>query len=106
MSEQLPPNIDDYLENNSDNISVNPNTNEELIYKVIASTGLEKEVVKIIIKTFFQELRNQILKGNTIVVKNFGKFLICSPRTGTKKKVFIKFKPFKNLLRKLNDRIK
>lgn len=105
MSEQeLPPNIEEYLENIDDNVPVEIRENEELVAKVIANTGLTPESAKIIVQSFFQEIRNQILKGNTVIVKSFGKLSISSPQSGTKKKVFISFKPFKNLIRKLNDR--
>ena len=99
--EQLPPDINEYLEITDDNMPVDIRGNEELIYKVVASTGLDFESAKIIVQSFFQEIRNQTLKGHEVMIKSFGKLSISGPKNGTKKKVFVKFKPFKNLLRKL-----
>jgi len=101
---ELPPDIEEYLERIDDNVPVEIRGNEELVAKVVANTGLNYESAKIIVQSYFQEIRNQVLKGNTVIVKSFGKFSISSPKTGTKKKVFISFKPFKNLIRKFNDK--
>lgn len=100
--DELPPNIDEYLEQIDDNISIDSKGLEELCYKIRASTGLEIDIVKIIVRSFFQEIRNEILKGNSIIIQSFGKIAVSSPKTGNKKKVFIKFTPLKNLLGKLN----
>lgn len=105
MSEtELPPDIEEYLEHIDDNVPVEIRGNEELVAKVVANTGLDPESAKIIVQSFFQEIRNQTLKGNIVIMKSIGKLSISSPRSGTKKKVFISFKPFKNLIRKLNGR--
>jgi len=65
----LLPGITEYLESVDDNISVTSAGLEELVAKVQASTGLNEESSAIIVKLFFQEIRNQILKSNTIMLK-------------------------------------
>ncbi len=100
---KLPPNIDDYLESVDDNIEIDIKENKELIAKVVANTGISYEFARIIVKAFFQEIRNQMLQGSNIIIKSFGKFLICSPLNGSKKNIFVQFKPFKNYIRKLNE---
>lgn len=99
--DELPPDIDEYLEQIDDNIPVDSKGLEELILKIRAQTGLEIDSVKIIVQQFFQEIRNQTLKGNSVVIKSFGKLYISSPKNGNKKKVFVKFTPFSNLLGKI-----
>lgn len=99
--DELPPNINEYLEQINDNIPIDSKGLDELYYKIRASTGLEMDAIKIIVQSFFQEIRNQLLKGNTIFIKSFGKMMISSPKNGTKKSVFIKFKPSNNFLSKL-----
>lgn len=103
IEKKLPPNIESYLQNNNYNAPINVSNNQELIYKVIASTGLNYESAKIIIEYIFEEIRNQIFNNKIVIIKKLGKFLISSPINGTKKKIFIKFKPYKELMRKLNE---
>jgi nucleoid DNA-binding protein len=99
--DELPPDIDEYLEQIDDNIPVDCKGLEELILKIKAQTGLEVDSIKIIVQQLFQEIRNQTLKGNSVIMQSFGKLSISSPETGNKKKVFVKFTPFSNLLRKI-----
>jgi nucleoid DNA-binding protein len=99
----LLPGITEYLESVDDNIPVTSAGLEELVAKVRASTGLNEESSAIIIKLFFQEIRNQILKSNTVMLKGLGKFFMSSPKiNNNKKKIFPKFKPFKELIAIVN----
>jgi len=95
---ELLPDIEEYLESVDENAPVSPKGLDELIYKVRASTGLSKDTCSILITLFFQEIRNQMLRGNIISLKGFGKFLIAK----RSKKIFPKFKPSKWLKNKLN----
>ena len=104
MSEEFLPDIDEYLESINDNHPIKVNNLDHLLLKIKSYTGLEKDIVEIIVRTFFQEMRNQALKGNMINIARFGKFFVSSPKRGNKKKIFIKFKPLKHLVDKLNDR--
>ena len=99
----LLPNIDEHLERVSDNVPVELGNLDELLFKIRATTGLDIESIKIITRAFFQEIRNQILRGHVIRIKAIGKMFVAGPKTGNKRKIFIKFKPSKQLLGRLND---
>jgi len=97
---ELLPDIDEYLESIHENAPVDATGLTELIYKVRASTGLSKDICTILISLFFQEIRNQLLRGNSVYLKRFGKFQMNKDPT----KVFPKFKTSKWLRHKLNGR--
>jgi len=99
----LLPDIDDHLERVDDNLPVELKNLDELLFTVRASTGLPIDSVKIIVRAFFQEIRNQVLKGNIIKLKALGRMFVAGPKTGNKRKIFIKFKPSKTLSENLND---
>ena len=99
----LPLTIEDHLENINDNIPINTNQLDELVYKIKANTGLEIDIVRIIVQNYFQEIRNQCLRGKSIMIDSFGKFYISSFKTTkAKKNVKIIFKPS----RILKERVK
>lgn len=93
------PDIEEYLETVNENAPVSPKGLDELLYKIRASTGLSKDTCSILITLFFQEIRNQILRGNSVSIKRLGKFLISK----NKRKIFPKFKLSKWLKSKLNE---
>lgn len=97
------PDINEYLEQIDDNLPIELRNLDELLFKIRASTGLDIDSIKIIVRTFFQEIRTQVLKGNIIQIKSLGKMFVGCPKTGNKIKIFIKFKPSKRLIRKIND---
>lgn len=98
------PGIDNYLESIDDNISVTTKDLDELILKIRSTTDVTNETAKIIVKLFFQEIRNLVLRKNIVVIRNFGKFLISSPLlTNNKRKIFPIFKPSKKLIKLLNE---
>lgn len=97
------PDIFQYLEQADNGKSVSPRGLEELIYKVHASTGIRVEASSAIVKLFFQEIRNAILRGDSVLLGGFGKFSLSSPKISkNKKKIFPKFKPYKKLIKKMN----
>jgi len=98
------PGIDQYLEQVIDNKSITTKDLDYLIYKICGVTGLKYETSKIIVRTCFQEMRNAVLRGDVITITDFGKLFLSSPKTtNSKKRIFVKFKPYKSLLRKIND---
>ena len=102
--DNLLPGIDKYFETVINTVSISSFGLDELIAKVRCSTGLSFEASNIIIRLFFETLRNEMLKGNIITIANFGKFLIASPKNHSSiKRVFATFKPFKKLVLLLND---
>ena len=100
---QLLPGITEYLESLDDNSPVTVTDLDELVAKIQASTGLNEDSSAIILRLFFQEIRSQVLKGNTVALKGLGRFFISSPKVNSnKKKIYPTFKPFKELVASLN----
>jgi nucleoid DNA-binding protein len=101
----LLPGITDYLESTDDAYPpVTASGLDDLIAKVKVSTGISEEAAAIIIKLFFQEIRNKTAKGHIVVLKRLGKFFVSSPKvSNNKKKVYPTFKPFRKLIAKLNQ---
>lgn len=103
---ELLPDISKYLEQVENTKSVNINGLDEIAYRMRASTGLSKEACMIVLKLFFQEIRNSILRGDVVALYRFGKFFLSTPKTSkNKKRIFPKFKPYQALLSKLNNKI-
>jgi nucleoid DNA-binding protein len=94
--------IYDYLETLENSKSVNTKGLEDLVHKVYASTNLNKDACAILVKTFFSELRNAMLRGDSIAFHEVGKFVISSPSTDGKKMVIPRFYPSKKLVEKIN----
>jgi len=96
--------IFEYLESANNSRSVNLKGLDELVYKVHASTDLSKEASAIVVKLFFQEIRNIMLRGECVVLRDVGKFYISSPKcSGNKKQIFPKFKPYQKLITRINN---
>lgn len=99
------PDIHDYLDNVDNSKTVNINHLDDIVLKVRAHTGLSKEAANIVVKRFFQEIRNAMLRGEIVTLRGFGNFLVISPKvTNSKKKILPKFKPSPMLLMKINDK--
>ena len=102
-SPEFLPDISEYLEQFENSKSVNAKGLDEIIYRMHASTGVNKETCVLIIKTYFQEIRNAILRGDMVVLAGLGKFFLSSPKNSkNKKKIFPKFTPYKTLIKKMN----
>ncbi|KKN67663.1 hypothetical protein LCGC14_0459220 [marine sediment metagenome] len=98
------PDIHDYLESVENSKSVNVKGFEWLIYKIRAHTGLSYEVSSLVLKHFFQDIRNAMLRGDIVALNGFGKFLVSSPKnTNNKQRIFVKFMPYTQLSNKLNE---
>lgn len=98
------PDIHDYLDSLDNSASVDVKNLDYLIHKIMAHTGLSKYVSGLIVKYFFQTIRNLILRGEIIRLNGLGSFYVSSPKvTKNKDKIFIKFKPVMQLSKKLNE---
>ena len=73
---ELPSGIDEYLETDNGIARISAKDLDELILKIRSNTGLEISQIKIIVSYLFQEIRNQLLKGNSVQINNFGTFNI------------------------------
>lgn len=97
------PDIHEYLESTETSRSVTTKNLEPLVYKVRASTGLSYDVSKAIVRHFFQEIMNGMLRGDVVMIRGLGKFYVSSPLHGNKELIFPKFEAYKKLMSKLND---
>lgn len=100
------PDIDEYLDCYDNAKSVSTKGLDEIIYKVRAFTGLDYDVCARIVKLYFQEIRNAMLRGDVVVVKGLGKFFVSSPLHGNKEYIFPKFELYKEFSKKLNGKSK
>ncbi len=98
------PDIHEYLEGIQNKKSVSAKDLGEMVLKVRAQTGLSREICSEIVKYFFQEMRNAMLRGDQVTLRGLGKLYIASPRTGSRKKIFPKFDPYNKLLSKTNEK--
>ena len=97
-------NIDDYFESIDFNRSVSLEGLDELLLRLHANTNISIELCNIIVRLFFQETRNIMLRGEILSINKFGSFYISSPKvSGNKSRIFAKFEPYKILLGKLNE---
>lgn len=96
------PDIYEYLDSTDNASSVSAKGLEELIYKVRAGTGLDYDIASDVVRYFFQEVRNAMLRGEVVSLKDLGKFLIFG--SGSERRaIIVKFKPFKRFSKKLNE---
>lgn len=97
--------IEEYLEDSNNNLTISLFGLDDLVDFVYSNIDLPKDICKILIKVILNEIRILLLKGEKLVFANFGTFFISSPKTSkTSKKVFLKFKPSKYLINKLNKK--
>lgn len=95
--------IEKYLEQNEHMLPVGIKELGHIVNAVISRTVLNKEVAALIVRLFFIEIRNGIVRGDLIELKGLGRFFLSSPVTsGTSRKIFPKFKPTKIVRDKLN----
>lgn len=101
---KLLPGIEEYLESIDNKKSVTAKGLEDFVIQVQIKTGLNQQISTTIVKAFFQEIRNSMLRGDIVTIRGLGKFYISSPKsTKNKERVFPVFKPYKQLIKKLND---
>ena len=98
MKPDLLPGIEEYLESIDYNFPINVKELEELTLILCARSGLPKKSAEILLRTFLSEMRNQIIKGNTVMLKRLGKMrAVCSKNNHVR----VKFSPAKRITKKL-----
>lgn len=103
-SDKFLPGIEEYLETADNKKSVSSKGLEEMVAQIQIKTGLDQKTSSTIVEMFFQEIRNSILRGETVTIRGLGKFFISSPNSSNnKRRVFPVFKPYKKLINDLND---
>ena len=104
---QFYPDINDYLDSTDNSKSVDVKGLEEFVYKICAFTGLSYDESSLVLKNFFQCIRNSMLRGDIVSLNSFGKFFVSSPKcSNNKEQIFIKFEPYPKLSKKVNGRNK
>lgn len=100
---ELLPGIEEYFESLDNNLPISTVGLEQVVGAVMAKTNLNEFDSNEIVRLFFQEIRNSLLKKSIVDIRSLGRFYVSSPKTsGNTKKVFVKFKPKKSLIRKMN----
>lgn len=95
--------IDTYLETTGFGKPISIVGLENIREAIIANTSLDEASADVIIRLYFHEIRNSLLKGEKVYLKNFGTFYVSSPKiSNNKRNVFIKFSISKPLKRRLN----
>ena len=103
--ENFLPGIEEYLETANNKKSVSSKGLEEIICQIQIKTGLDYKTSASVLEMFFQEIRNSMLRGEIVTIRSLGKFFVSSPlSSNNKRRVFPVFKPYKKLIKKLNDR--
>jgi nucleoid DNA-binding protein len=95
----LLPDIENYLESIDDDKPVDIKNLKELILKIRTYTGISVLASELIVKEFFQQIRNEIIKENSIELAKLGRFY--SVKKNRNK--IVKFKLAKRILTKLNE---
>lgn len=67
---KLPPDIDEYAEVVDHNLSCK--VAQELILKIKSKTGLDLDVIEIVVSKIFQTIRTNLLQGNKIYLSELG----------------------------------
>ncbi len=103
--EDFLPDIEEYLENVNNSKAVSSKGLEEVALRVRARTGLDIRICRTIIGSLFGEIRNAMLRGDIVKIRGLGKFFMSSPLySSNKERVFPKFKPYKKLIKRMNDK--
>lgn len=101
---ELLPDVEEYLESIDFNLPVSIDNLEHIVGAIVAKTNLNEYDAKKVLRLFFQEIRNSILKKQKVNIRRLGSFYVSSPYTSNNsKKVFVKFEPKKSLIKKLNE---
>jgi hypothetical protein len=97
--------IHDYLESFGSFGVISAKGLDELVYKIHAYTGVGYDVAREIVRLFFTEIRSGILRGDTVMLAQFGKFYpALFPLSNGKKSLFPRFKAYTELSNRVSDK--
>lgn len=99
---QLLPDIEDYREALDDLVPVSVEGLEHMVVGIAAHSSLSKEEAEIVLREFFQVIRNFMLKNIRVTLIRLGSFYIGNPNRNYKKRVVARFKAAKGLSHKIN----
>lgn len=101
----LLPDIEYYLQSRKYDRPISLVDIKEIVDEVVTKSILDKDKVEIIIQTLFEEIRNLMLAGEIISLKNLGAFFISSPKvTNNSKTIFPKLNIYKSFKKKLKQK--
>ena len=101
---ELLQDIEEFMESLDHNLPVSIDNLDHIVGAILSKTKLNEHDAKVIVRLFFQEIRNSLLRKNKVDIRTLGSFYISSPcTTNNLKKIFVKFKQKKSLKDKLND---
>ena len=104
-SEKYLPDIDDFFERIDHGAPVSIGNFDDIVETICEKTTLNKFQAELVLRLYFQEIRNAIVRGEKVTIRLFGNLFVTSPKTsGSKRQVFVKFGPSKSLIRKLNGK--
>lgn len=107
--QDLLPDIHDFLEIDDNQYAVSTEGLEEIVLRLRTKIPLEKDILDQMTAWFFSEIRNSMLRGELVHIRDFGNFFISNSKikkTYKNKKIIPTFKPHKKLLKRLNDQRK
>jgi nucleoid DNA-binding protein len=98
------PSVEDAFREQNYNLPITVSDIQHIVDQVSSKTFLDSKQSEKYVKAFFEVIRGSILSGDTVSIYRFGSFYISSPEISkNKKKVFVKFKPSKNLRKRMNE---
>ena len=99
------PDIDEHLSREGDGVPVEVPELSGVIAAIAARTKLTEDQASQVVRLFFQEIRGIMLSGGCVEIQDLGQFVISSPKTtGTRRKIFPKFKAGRSLSKRMNPR--
>lgn len=97
------PDIEEYLTFQGDKVPVDIPELDQVVQAIAARTRLTEDQASQVVRLFFQEIRGIMLRGGYVELQDLGQFVISSPKTtGTRKKIFPKFKASRSLSNRMN----
>lgn len=100
------PGIEEYLSSRGDGAPVSADKLEHITDALVAYCGFTREQSQRFVSIFFQEIRSSMLRGETVDIRGFGRFVVASPiTTNNMSRVFPRFRIKKSLYRRLNKNV-
>jgi hypothetical protein len=73
QEKELPPDIENWFDITDANVPIDCFDQEELIYNIRAKTGLEFDAIRLVLKEYFEKIRNIIANKENVNINGIGK---------------------------------
>jgi hypothetical protein len=90
------PDIEVYFESRDFGVPITTRGLKHIRFEIMNKTGLDEYQSEVILRLFFEEIRRAVLRGETVYLKNFGRFWVSDKRG------LILFHPSPNFRKQLN----